>query len=74
MQYTLKAGDLIEHKGRIALITKIRHKSCRYYICDMTTDGAFFDCKKQIIYDSVDKGDCAHHLAGGTTKYRRKRK
>ena len=74
MLYTLKVGDLIENKGRVGLITKIRHKSCRYYVCDMTPEGAFFDCKKQIIYDSIDAGDCLHHLVGNTIKYRRKRK
>ena len=72
--YTLKVGDLLEYDGRIALITKVRSKSFRYFICSNPNDsGAFFDLKKEDVYKHVDSGACAHHLVGDTTKYRRKR-
>jgi len=72
--YTLKVGDLLEYDGRIALVTKVRHKSFQYFICSNPKDsGAFFDLKKENVYKYVDSGECKHHLVGNTTKYRRKR-
>ena len=72
--YTLKVGDLLEHNGRVALVTKVRHKSFQYFICSNPKDnGAFFDLKKEHAYRYIDEGDCEHHLVGNTTKYRRKR-
>ena len=72
--YTLKIGDLLELNGKFGIITKIRSKSFRYFICSNPEDsGAFFDCKKQEAYNSIDKNECVHHLVGNTTKYRRRR-
>lgn len=73
--YTLKVGDLLELDGKFGLITKIRSKSFRYFICSNPSDnGAFFNCQKQEAYEAIDKGECIHHLVGSTTKYRRLRK
>ena len=72
--YTLKVGDLLEYDGRIAVVTKVRSTTFRYFICsDPNTSGAFFDLKKEEVYKHVDNGACAHHLIGDTIKYRRKR-
>jgi len=72
--YTLKVGDLLEYDGRVALVTKVRSKSFRYFICSNPNDsGAYFDLPKDDVYRHVDSGACSHHLVGNTTKYRRKR-
>ena len=72
--YTLKIGDLLEFDGRVAIVTKVRSTTFRYFICSNPNDsGAFFDLKKEDVYKYVDEGTCAHHLVNNTTKYRRKR-
>ena len=72
--YTLKIGDLLEYDGRVALVTKVRHKSFQYFICSNPNDsGAFFNLKKEDVYKHVDSGECKHHLVDNTIKYRRKR-
>jgi hypothetical protein len=72
--YTLKIGDLLEFEGRFGFVTKVRSTTFQYFICSNPSDnGAFFDLKKEKVYEHIDNGECKHYLIGNTIKYRRKR-
>ncbi len=73
MKYTLKIGDMLQVGKFMGLITKIRPKTIQYWTRnDPAYPGAFFNEKKQLVYDKIDEGKCILHL--GSLKYRRARK